>query len=157
MDNKRPASKEPRYETSAPPTERVTRPEWVPHWSVRGVARETRRAATKAAQRAGMNLGDWVEKVLREAAAKTEGRSTRPPWIAPWDIRGVSPVTRQAATKAAQREGMSQGRWIDKILREATAEASDAPLSGAPDKLDEGVDPRSRAGALVHRFMEEEQ
>lgn len=130
MDDKRPANKEPRYEASAPPShERVSRPEWVPQWLVRGVAPETRQAAARAARRAGMSLGGWVDKVLREAAAKTQGRGSRPAWTPSSMIGGVTPETRQAATKAAQREGMSQGRWIDQVLREAAAETLNAPLS----------------------------
>lgn len=39
-----------------------------PQWTLKGVSPETRTAATKAAKRAGMTLGAWVDKTLREAA-----------------------------------------------------------------------------------------
>lgn len=136
MDSNRPASKEPRYEASvSPPDERVDRPEWVPQWTVRGVAPATRQAAIKAAQHVGMNLGRWIDMVLHEAAVKTQGQGSRRAWVPQWTVRGVAPETRQAVTRAAQREGMSQGCWVDKILREAMAETSDASLPGIHEKI----------------------
>lgn len=37
-------------------------------WTVRGVTPETRAAAKKAARRAGMSLGAWVDETLRREA-----------------------------------------------------------------------------------------
>jgi KaiC/GvpD/RAD55 family RecA-like ATPase len=45
-------------------------------------------------------------------------RDTRPQWT----IKGVSPETRAAVTKAARRDGMKVGAWIDEKLRAAATE-----------------------------------
>lgn len=37
-------------------------------WAVRGIEPETRTAATKAARRAGLTVGQWCNRALRDAA-----------------------------------------------------------------------------------------
>ena len=48
-------------------------------WTVRGVTPETREATKKAARRAGMPMGAWIDETLRLAATDTlTGQSTLP-------------------------------------------------------------------------------
>lgn len=37
----------------------------------------------------------------------------------PWTIKGIAVETRTAAKKAARREGMTLGAWVDRTLRES--------------------------------------
>ncbi len=47
-----------------------------------------------------------------------------------WTVRGVSPETRAAAKKAAQRAGKTLGEWVDDTLhRAATEKLTEAPLA----------------------------
>lgn len=54
----------------------------------------------------------------QSGTAKGAKRDTRPQWT----IKGVSPETRAAVTKAAKRDGMKVGAWIDQKLRDAAME-----------------------------------
>ena len=43
-------------------------------WSLEGVSLEARRAAEAAAKRAGVPLGVWLGRVIRDVAAAEQGR-----------------------------------------------------------------------------------
>ena len=43
---------------------------------------------------------------------------------APWTIKAVSTATREAVTKAARREGMTVGQWLEKRVAEWEADGS---------------------------------
>ena len=46
-------------------------------WMIKGVSDETRDAAREAAHAAGLNIGEWIDRVLARAAA--EARHPKPP------------------------------------------------------------------------------
>ena len=53
-----------------------------------------------------------------------------------WTVRGVSPETRAAAKRAAQRAGKTLGEWVDDALRRAATERLTEALPavhGGPD------------------------
>jgi len=47
---------------------------------------------------------------------------TKNPTSGTWTVRGVTPETREAAKKAARREGVPMGAWIDATLRLAATD-----------------------------------
>lgn len=56
----------------------------------------------------------------------------------PWAVRGVSMEARSAATIAAQDAGMSLGKWLDRVVREAASDTiRRAPSRKAPDPTNE--------------------
>lgn len=64
----------------------------------------------------------------------------------PWSIRGVSREARARAAKAARRQRMTMGEWVDSVLTSsANAELSSRPPAGqAPPAADT---PTAGAGA----------
>ena len=48
---------------------------------------------------------------------------------APWTIKSISVATREAVTKAARREGLTVGQWLEKRVAEWEAEGSPVPVS----------------------------
>jgi len=56
--------------------------------------------------------------------------------MAPWTIKSVSATTREAITKAARREGLTVGQWLEKRVGEWEEEGSPVQMShGAPLNL----------------------
>ena len=55
---------------------------------------------------------------------------------APWTIKSVSVATREAVTRAARRENLTVGQWLEKRVAEWEAEGSPVPVpmpaSGGP-------------------------
>lgn len=48
---------------------------------------------------------------------------------APWTIKSVSVATREAVTKAARRENLTVGQWLERRVAEWEAEGSPVPVS----------------------------
>lgn len=56
--------------------------------------------------------------------------------VAPWTIKSVATSTREAITKAARREGLTVGQWLERRVAEWEAEGSPVPVAhGAPVNL----------------------
>ena len=54
---------------------------------------------------------------------------------APWTIKSISVATREAVTKAARREGLTVGQWLERRVAEWEADGSPVPVgSTAPAK-----------------------
>lgn len=50
---------------------------------------------------------------------------------APWTIKSVSVATREAVTKAARRENLTVGQWLERRVAEWEGEGSPVPVSSA--------------------------
>lgn len=50
--------------------------------------------------------------------------------MGPWTIKSVSTATRETVTKAAKREGVTVGQWLER--RVAEWEADGSPMGAAP-------------------------
>ena len=48
---------------------------------------------------------------------------------APWTIKSVSVATREAVTKAARRENLTVGQWLERRVAEWESEGSPVPVS----------------------------
>ena len=60
----------------------------------------------------------------------------------PWQVKGVSPETREAVKYAARKSGKSIGQWVNDTLHcvateELTAVSSQLPAQRLEDQLDE--------------------
>lgn len=126
-------------------------------WTVRGISHETRTAASIAAKRAGMSLGDWLETTIRTAAThEIKGENKGPPPVRLDDV-----VT--ALEKVADRQkeqGSVQSRIIEQLaataanLKEEQNERFDAltrqdeqqakVLLAVAEKLDQKIDVANR-------------
>ncbi len=108
-------------------------------WSVRGVSRDARIRAKKAALHRGVTIGEWVSQALivvadEERADEREnlmpaGFGAREHGLltpvkdkaaqeqqAPWSVRGVSRVARVEVAHAAARRRMTIGAWVDHAI-----------------------------------------
>ncbi len=74
-------------------------------WALKGVSDRTRAAAVAAAHATGLNVGDWVDRVLAWAAA--EARHPKPPAATREDVAEV--VREQLAPVVARPEAL-EGR-----------------------------------------------
>ncbi len=50
---------------------------------------------------------------------------------APWTIKSVSVATRDGVTKAARREGLTVGQWLERRVAEWEAKGSPMPVSSS--------------------------
>ncbi len=85
-------------------------------WTVRGVSHETRAAASIAAKRAGMSLGDWLDATIRTAATREiKGENKGPP-----PVRFEDVVTALEKVSDRQKEqGKTQSRIIEQLAATA--------------------------------------
>ena len=74
-------------------------------WSVKGVERSTRETARQAAQAAGMTVGAWIERAIREH------QTFLPPPGQPTDFSGLGEVV--AATQRAEVRSLEAG--VDRV------------------------------------------
>lgn len=51
---------------------------------------------------------------------------------APWTIKSVSIATREAVTKAARRENLTVGQWLERRVAEWEGDGSPMPVSSIP-------------------------
>ena len=72
-----------------------------PTWTLRGIAPETRNAVGMAARRAGLGVGEWCDRTLRDAA--TEALKEAPPPAIRTDELLAQLITRLDAMERAQR------------------------------------------------------
>lgn len=69
---------------------------------------------------------------------------------APWTIKSISVATREAVTKAARREGLTVGQWLEKRVAEWEAEGSPVPMpSGSAPNLGDLAQAMQAARALA--------
>jgi hypothetical protein len=74
-----------------------------------------------------------------------------------WTLTGVSPKTRTAVQKAAHKEGLSIGAWVDKTLHAAATETlkGGSPLlTLPPDLLAAVADISRKLDGIEHRLEE---
>ncbi len=80
-------------------------------WAIRGVSDRTRDAVLEAAHGAGLNIGEWLDRVLAKAAA--EVLHPRPPAATREDVAALleaQPGRAIAANVKGQPHGQSNGR-----------------------------------------------
>ena len=80
-------------------------------WSVKGIAAEERELAKQAARRAGVPIGQWLSRHIREAAEEERGSRAGVGACAPGGWRGPDPVQAEVGgpspTAAAWRSALA--------------------------------------------------
>lgn len=86
-----------------------------------------------------------MARIPKASRSKSVRKDARPQWT----LKGVSPETRTAATKAAKSAGMTLGGWIDQVLREAATRELAGDPKGPPP-----VDIEALVAGFDQRFAE---
>jgi len=102
-------------------------------WAIRGIEPETRTAATMAARRAGLTVGEWCNRALREAATERLKERVPGPTIEETLAKLAESMARQAE---ATRYQVEQARQESAALA-ARLEAVEQ-RKGEPGRLDRG-------------------
>lgn len=68
---------------------------------------------------------------------------------APWTIKSVSVATREAVTKAARRENLTVGQWLERRVAEWEGEGSPVPVSSPAPNLGDLAQAWQAARALA--------
>ena len=100
-------------------------------WAVRGVDAETRTAVKMAARRSGLTVGEWCNKVLREAATERMKQTPPAPQLEDTLAKLAESLDRQARAQQEQTEAINAR--ISAI--EARTGASGASGSQTPGNL----------------------
>lgn len=102
-------------------------------WGIRGVSNETRIAVGKAARRAGMGIGEYVDRALRDAATGTLKDQPVAPRIEDTLAQLVESMTKQAEAQKALAE-QEQRRAVELDARLAAIEARTAAQAEQGDR-----------------------
>jgi localization factor PodJL len=95
-------------------------------WAISGIDDRTREAANAAADEAGMPVGAWVERALRQALeAKAEPEPARP--------RGVGPGELEATVRRVVAEELQPVK--EALAHSGTITAPVSPADGSPVSL----------------------
>ncbi|MBT6441686.1 MAG: hypothetical protein HOK61_04595 [Alphaproteobacteria bacterium] len=130
-------------------------------WSIRGVTREARAKATKAAARRRLTLGEWVTNALTEIANEDLGSGSRRQEAAsgPTSVPATAPTGEgvgEAMQVLAERLGANEERdqaLISLARRIDAAESSDSALIQMSERLG-GVEQRTQALAVLSNRLE---
>ena len=89
-----------------------------------------------------------------DSTPKTSKRDARPQWT----LKGVSLETRQAVTKAAKRDNMKLGEWVDRALRDKATETLQGTRQVARQETDDEIRDRlDRLSEQVERLATERE
>lgn len=130
-------------------------------WSIRGVSREARAKATKAAARRRLTLGEWVTNALTEMANEDLGSGSRRQEAAsgPSGVPATAPTGEgvgEAMQVLAERLGANEERdqaLISLARRIDAAESRDSALVQMSERLG-GVEQRTQALAVLSNRLE---
>ena len=78
----------------------------------------------------------------------------------PWQVRGISPETRQAVQQAAKKSGLPIGKWVDKTLHRVAVEeitGSENLPARIEDQMGELLKVIERQGETLDAIQREQQ
>lgn len=119
-----------------------------------GVTKPTKSTTRK---KAGVTIA--AESTTAKTASNTNSPKST---TAVWSVKGVNKETVIAAKKAAKREGVFLGAWVDRILRDAaTNKLKEAPVPAVPEtdvmtaiaQLSEKVDAMAEKRSFLSRMF----
>ncbi|MDQ2764732.1 MAG: hypothetical protein M3Y22_15035 [Pseudomonadota bacterium] len=79
-------------------------------WAIRGIEPETRTAATMAARRAGLTVGKWCNRALREAATASLKERTPGPTLEDTLAKMAAAIEQQNTIVADRLEALERGK-----------------------------------------------
>jgi localization factor PodJL len=126
-------------------------------WSVSGIQPESRVAAKVAARRAGLTIGEWLSRVIMDAAkASVQGQELAPlksqlpvapaneiPAVPMNELTGVIAALSDLIQKQNERAETAMG--LDRTEVEETMELSVAPVKESVRQLEENIDAKFEA------------
>ena len=77
-------------------------------WAIRGIEPETRTAATMAARRAGLTIGVWCDRAIREAARETLKERVPGPTMEDTLAKLMESMARQSEAMATRLEALER-------------------------------------------------
>ena len=77
-------------------------------WAIRGIEPETRTAATMAARRAGLTIGAWCDRAIREAAREALKERVPGPTIEDTLAKLMESMARQSEAMATRLEALER-------------------------------------------------